>query len=279
MDYTGERCLIESINEDSIEHFHRYAFASEFVKNKSIIDIASGEGYGSFFLSKYASHVVGIDISEEAVKHAQQKYTRSNLSYMQGSAFQIPIDSHTIDIVVSFETLEHHEKHIEMIKEIKRILQPNGILIMSTPDKYYYTDVPQNINKYHVKELYTHEFQNLINSHFTHTIYLKQKSTFNSIISHIHESEIIEYSGILPEVHKQNGISAGLYDIVIASDFDVPKCNSSIYEGKAVLEYIKYQFERANTKYLQKQEYILSIEKSLAYRLSKLFLYPFSLFK
>jgi 2-polyprenyl-3-methyl-5-hydroxy-6-metoxy-1,4-benzoquinol methylase len=63
--------------------------------------------------------------------------------------------------VVSFETLEHHDKHDEMFLEIKRILRPGGLLLMSTPEKLFYTDLPNVQNEFHVKELYLEEFRDL----------------------------------------------------------------------------------------------------------------------
>ena len=74
----------------------------------------------------------------------------------------------SVDLVVSFETIEHHDRHLEMVKEIRRILRPDGVLIISSPDKHEYSDVPGFKNEYHVKELYLSEFTDLLASHFTH---------------------------------------------------------------------------------------------------------------
>ena len=62
---TGERYL-PWLEEASIgyEHLHRYAYATQFVKNKRVLDLASGEGYGSYLLAKTAKSVTGIDIDE-----------------------------------------------------------------------------------------------------------------------------------------------------------------------------------------------------------------------
>ena len=47
MEYTGERFMPELTGEIKHEHLHRYALAQEFVKDKAVLDIACGEGYGS----------------------------------------------------------------------------------------------------------------------------------------------------------------------------------------------------------------------------------------
>lgn len=71
-----------------------------------------------------------------------------------------------INVAVSFETLEHLEDHQGMLQELKRVFKKNGLLIISTPNKLYYSDKSNYINKFHVKELYKNEFKNLIANNF-----------------------------------------------------------------------------------------------------------------
>src|SRR4051794_18361537 len=90
----------------SYEHWHRYRYAAAFVAGKAVLDVASGEGYGSAFLARHAASVVGVDLDPEAVRHAQQHYPSPNLSFLSGSAGAIPIaGAHLFDVVVSFETI------------------------------------------------------------------------------------------------------------------------------------------------------------------------------
>jgi 2-polyprenyl-3-methyl-5-hydroxy-6-metoxy-1,4-benzoquinol methylase len=56
------------------EHLYRYYFALHFVKDKKVLDLACGEGYGSYILSKSAEYVTGLDIDEKTIKHASCKY-------------------------------------------------------------------------------------------------------------------------------------------------------------------------------------------------------------
>lgn len=89
MEFTGERYLPSVNGEIKYEHLHRYALCLEFVKGKTVLDIASGEGYGSALLAKVAQSVIGVDISEEAVEYAtKQYYTYENLKFLVGSVNQ-----------------------------------------------------------------------------------------------------------------------------------------------------------------------------------------------
>jgi len=86
LEWTGERYLpfVDTKilgAEIHYEHLHRYYFASKFVEGKRVLDLACGEGYGSYILSKSAEHVVGVDIDELTIKHASCKYIRDNLEF------------------------------------------------------------------------------------------------------------------------------------------------------------------------------------------------------
>ncbi len=133
--WTGERLETFVLNETTVEHLHRYGIVMPFIEDKTVLDIACGEGYGSKLLSSKALKVIGVDIDLETIEKASKKYGSSNLTFIQGSADKIPVKDGSIDTVVSFETIEHHDKHNEMMNEIKRVLKPGGILIISSPEK------------------------------------------------------------------------------------------------------------------------------------------------
>ena len=164
--FTGERFLPTEAGNIALEHLHRYFQAREIAAGKVVLDIASGEGYGSAILAEAALSVTGVDISDEAVAHARRRYQRDNLQYLVGDCAQIPLPDASVDMVVSFETIEHHNRHEEMLREIKRVLREDGVLLISSPDKKYYSDELNYSNPYHVKELYRDEFEALIGRHF-----------------------------------------------------------------------------------------------------------------
>ena len=102
MNFTGERLTPEIMSATvMVEHLHRYAFAAGYCKGKDVLDIASGEGYGSHILSKVAKQVTGVDIDEASVAYAQNKYIASNLLFRTGRADKIPLDDKSLDVVVS----------------------------------------------------------------------------------------------------------------------------------------------------------------------------------
>jgi 2-polyprenyl-3-methyl-5-hydroxy-6-metoxy-1,4-benzoquinol methylase len=70
--FTGERFIPGTPGEIWVEHWHRYHFAARWCEGKRVLDVACGEGYGSALLARGASRVTGVDISPEAVAHAQK---------------------------------------------------------------------------------------------------------------------------------------------------------------------------------------------------------------
>lgn len=234
--WTGERYVPEQKGNIQLEHLHRYAMACEFVKDKVVLDIACGEGYGSMLLSYKASYVIGVDISEEVIDFARAKYNRDNISFKTGKCDKIPLEDSSVDVVVSFETIEHHDQHEAMMREIKRILRPNGLLIISSPDKYAYSDLTGNKNQYHIKELYYEEFKNLLEKYFCNVVIYGQRILFGSgIFSEKQKSNFIIYD--IKEIENEtfekarfNGMSHPVYSIAIASDSELPPAISSMME-------------------------------------------------
>lgn len=268
---TGERMLPEM--KDAvilIEHLHRYAMAIEFCKDKIVLDIASGEGYGSNLISRVAKQVIGVDIDELAVQHANEKYKSANLFFKQGNAASIPLDNESVDVLVSFETLEHHDKHDEMMQEVKRLLRKDGILIISTPDKKFYSDVPGYHNPYHVKELYSHEFFKLVGDQFAYMEILGQSSGLMSALYPFKKNKSTDYwfatgdtnNLIIPES------LPSIYLIAIASQQPFTYRPVSVFDGKELESVIREQNK------LIHGDPVLSILNSKTYKVGNMILGP-----
>jgi len=182
MEFTGERFTTDCVREIWYEHWHRYAFALTVVESKVVLDIACGEGYGSHLLAGAAAKVIGMDLSSEAVEHAKSKYQAPNLSFQSGDATATGLESDSIDIIVCFETLEHLSEQEQMLIEFRRVLRPDGVLIVSTPDKRVYSDLTGFDNEFHIRELYREEFESLLGRQFPSYRLYGQKLLFQSVI-------------------------------------------------------------------------------------------------
>lgn len=155
-----ERIVVGKVEYDVfMEHISRYLFASKYVQNKKVLDIACGTGYGTKVLSKVAKEVYGVDIFSEAIEYAVNSYNSQNIYFITGDCEYIPFSSGTFDVVISFETIEHLNNPKKFLKEINRILKKDGLFLVSTPDKTF----SQVEGPYHVKEFTREEFLSILN--------------------------------------------------------------------------------------------------------------------
>lgn len=231
MEFTGERFVPEVQGNIELEHLHRYLLACELVGGQVVLDIASGEGYGSAILAGKAARVSGVDISAEAVTHAKSRYVLDNLDFLVGSCTSIPLSDASVDVVVSFETIEHHDQHEQMLLEIRRILKPAGLLLISSPDKYHYSDKPGFTNSYHVKELYQHEFKQLINTHFANAVYYGQRVVYGSaIFAESLQASALTYSKENGVVKHTPGLAKPTFWIALASNGTLPNLTVGLFE-------------------------------------------------
>jgi ubiquinone/menaquinone biosynthesis C-methylase UbiE len=256
---TGERQTTEVENaQNIIEHLHRYLLAKRYCKGKTVLDIACGEGYGTNILAGDAKQVTGVDIDQKVIDHASAKYKSANIAFRKGNAVEIPVEDHSMDLVVSFETLEHLEAQDEMLGEIKRVMKPTGNLIISTPDKKYYSDQTGFINPFHAKELYGQQFRELLEKHFSHVQMFSQFAAGVSVIYPYEDPSTPDHwyaEGDLDKQRIREDIPAK-YLIAIAGGEGKSHTGFSIFNGKSIEE-------RINGKELE------SLLHSRTYRLGK----------
>lgn len=181
--FTGERYTPESVREIAYEHWHRYGFALQLATGRRVLDAACGEGYGSALLVQVSGHVIGVDLSAETIAHARSRYTAPNLRFECADVTGLDaFDGAPFDLIVSFETLEHVQQQQRMLDGFARLLAPDGLLLISTPDKRNYTDLSGQTNPHHVQELYREEFEALLRPRFAHVRLYAQKLLFQSAL-------------------------------------------------------------------------------------------------
>jgi SAM-dependent methyltransferase len=184
MEFTGERFVPGTRGEIWLEHWHRYHFAMRWARGRRVLDVACGEGYGAALLAREAAHVTGVDLSPEAIAHARAAYAGAqNLQYVESSCTKMPFPDASFDLVVSFETLEHIEGQEPFLDEVARVLRPDGLLLLSCPNKLEYSDKRDYANEFHVKELYREELATLVAARFPAIAWYGQRPTFFSVIA------------------------------------------------------------------------------------------------
>lgn len=236
LNFTGERFVPGMEGVIEAEHLHRYLLACELAAGRDVLDVACGEGYGSSLLAGAARSVVGVDIADSAVGHAREKYAKPNLRFVQGDCARLPVESASVDMIVSFETIEHHDQHEAMMLEVKRVLRPGGTLLISSPNRPEYDKTLAEPNPYHVKELDFAEFFALLKQHFKNVSVYDQRVLRGSLLvpHEHHESGFTSLSGSTAE--SSQGLARPIYFVAVASDGDLPVLGASLYESTHLAE-------------------------------------------
>lgn len=170
MEFTGER-VVPGKTPQTIydEHIYRYIFAASLAKNKVVLDVACGTGYGSCYIAEKGSDkVVGMDISMEAVDYARERFSNGDKPiFVCADAIRLPFRDNAFDVVVSFETIEHIRHYGKFLAECRRVLKENGLLVCSTPNRRIFSPkLAKPINTFHVKEFWPEEFHRLLRRYF-----------------------------------------------------------------------------------------------------------------
>lgn len=167
--------LIESENfnskEDYILHqMHTYAYvqASQFAHGKKVLDLGCNVGYGSEILSKTAKHVYGVDVSENAILAAKEKYGDLGISFDRVDGENLPFADDEFDMIISCQVIEHVVDYDKYINEIKRVLSSNGLVIFTTPNSLIRLDPGMTPwNEFHVREFDHTELKSLLLKYFS----------------------------------------------------------------------------------------------------------------
>jgi SAM-dependent methyltransferase len=161
VEFTGERVIPGQVNDDLwSEHVARYAFASRFAEGKRVLDAGCGAGYGSAELAQTALQVTGFDIAPDAVEYAHATYPLPNLHFTAASCTATPFRPNSFELVVAFEVIEHLQDYRAFLKECARVVTPQGLFIVSSPNKNYYAEsrAKTGPNPFHEHEFEAEEF-------------------------------------------------------------------------------------------------------------------------
>jgi ubiquinone/menaquinone biosynthesis C-methylase UbiE len=184
-EFTGERVIPGEVNDDLwAEHLARYAFASRFA-GRRILDLGCGAGYGTAELATNAAFAAGIDVAPDAIAHARSHYPLPNTRFLLGSATAIPFAARSFDLITAFEVIEHLADWRSLLDEARRVIAPNGVFLVSTPNRLYYAEsrAKEGPNPFHVHEFQFAEFRQALTEFFPNVIILLQNRLESFVFS------------------------------------------------------------------------------------------------
>lgn len=160
------------------EHIYRYIYSLKFISSKdNILDIACGNGFGSYLLSqKTTGIVIGADVSPEAIEYCSSLFPgQENLKFQIVDGTKMRFADEHFDLIISFETIEHTTEYNKMLKEFYRTLKRGGKALISTPN--FIVNSPNGVikNPFHTQEFRYNELSQILTSVFDNVIIMGQK--------------------------------------------------------------------------------------------------------
>jgi ubiquinone/menaquinone biosynthesis C-methylase UbiE len=102
------------------------------------LDIACGSGQILSAFNKICSKSIGVDLSE----HCSAICRQQALSVIRANINEnLPFKNETFDLVTLISTIEHVSYPNELLKEVNRILSPNGLIVIQIPNPYFPIDL------------------------------------------------------------------------------------------------------------------------------------------
>jgi SAM-dependent methyltransferase len=150
------------------EHRSRYHLAADYCAGQVVLDIACGAGYGCALLKESGARcVIGADLAWQAMADSSRSLA-PGIQLIQADGTALPLASASVDIVTSFETLEHIPEFARFLQELRRVLKENGLLLLSTPNAL--TSKPMNgvpRNPFHIREFTPEELLGILQEQFS----------------------------------------------------------------------------------------------------------------
>ena len=164
MTQAGERLSNDPTSELWGEHRSRYRFAAQFVTDKRVLDIACGAGFGLQILQDALGKPVGADYDLPVLSEVQVRLR--GIELVRADGMQLPFKTGTFESVVSFETIEHVADAHALVRELRRVLQSGGFLILSTPNRAFGPPEHHTANQFHVREFTAAELRECLHEYF-----------------------------------------------------------------------------------------------------------------
>jgi SAM-dependent methyltransferase len=236
-----------------VEHLARYRWVAQLVSGRTVLDAGCGVGYGSAMLAHAgAREVVGVDLSPKAVAAADAA-APAQASFTVGDVHALPFEAGRFDVVVCFEVIEHVEGQDGVIAELARVLAPDGVLVISSPNR----DVYPAGNPHHLHEYIPEELRAALAAHFDHVALRRQHAWLASAVlddEHAADTSVRERLdvGVAKSVGRQPGSEP--YTIALASRVAVPDTHGAIVLGDLAEATLGAELERAREALARTEE-------------------------
>jgi 2-polyprenyl-3-methyl-5-hydroxy-6-metoxy-1,4-benzoquinol methylase len=203
------------------EHLSRYHWAATLAKGRRVLDAGCGTAYGSRLLvDRGATSVLGVDVAAGVLEAAASEMP-SAVTLRAGDLREIPAADGTFDLVVCFEVIEHVPDPEAILDELVRVLAPDGLLLISSPNRGIF---PAG-NPHHQHEFVSSELRAALERRLSQVRLVRQHDYLLSAV--LSEESFLAADGALLEDLIVGKISRDepdreLYTVAMASRTELP---------------------------------------------------------
>jgi ubiquinone/menaquinone biosynthesis C-methylase UbiE len=277
-EFTGERVIPGKVDPDLWnEHVARYAFAERMAGGKRVLDAGCGSGYGAAELAREAREVLAIDVSPEALAYARAHYQSANLRFERASCLEIPAPDASFELVVAFEIIEHLQDWRAFLREARRVLSPDGRLLVSTPNKLYYAEARAELgpNPFHVHEFECEEFRKELQAVFP-SVALYMENHTDAIVFALPDaggavdSRLEQGAAKAEEAHFYVAVCSASGETVLPAFTYVPRAANMLRERDRHIQVLETQLRERIARVAELQEELASEQAKARKRVDEL---------
>lgn len=146
----------DEVSAEQVERMcHRYLWASDYCRNKDVVEAACGAGQGLGHLASISKSVAAGDYAAEILAIAQRHYG-DRIAMTTFDAADTPYPDASVDVVILFEALYYLPSADLFVEECLRILRPGGVILTATANKdlFDFNSSPHSYRSIGVRELH-----------------------------------------------------------------------------------------------------------------------------
>jgi len=124
--------------QEIVKRRRRLTTARVELKGMTVLDFGSGNGAQTVEFVDTDCRIIAVDIDRQDLEELSSYLKRHNVNTIlpvRVNGDRLPICDASVDIVVSYEVLEHVQSESETLREIHRVLKPGGEVVLSVPNK------------------------------------------------------------------------------------------------------------------------------------------------
>lgn len=120
------------MRKDAAAYEQLYELLRPVVRQKTVLELATGTGLIAKHIVRYADHIEATDASQEMIEQAKQGVKSAKLYFSVQDMFHLPYADQSFDVVIVVNALHIVPEPEKALSEIRRVLKDDGVLVAPT---------------------------------------------------------------------------------------------------------------------------------------------------